>query len=72
MRAFNRLSDVVLRSHLQCMASRKRSYTKNEVLAILNNSEMQTDSDSQLDSSIDSNESDDSAEAEATAIVTLQ
>ena len=71
MRAFNRLS-VVLRSHLQCMASRKRSYTKNEVLTILNNSEMESDSDSQLDSSIDSNESDDSAEAAATAIVTLQ
>ena len=47
------------------MASRKRSYTKNEVLTILNNSEIQSDSDSQLDSSIDSNESDDSAEDEA-------
>ena len=47
------------------MASRKRSYTKNEVLTILNNSETDSDSEYELDSSIDSNESDDRTEAEA-------
>ena len=46
------------------MASRKRSYTKNEVLTILNNSETESDSEFDLDSSTDSNESDDRTEAE--------
>ena len=45
------------------MASRKRSYTKNEVLTLLNDSK--TESDSELDSSMDSNDSDDRAEADA-------
>ena len=47
------------------MASRKWSYTKNEVLTFLNDSETDSDLDSESDSSIDSNESDDRSEAEA-------